>query len=63
MTTQSKIKVLVVDDHPVVSAGLCAIVGYHEDLELVGEAANGAEAIALFDSGAPRCHPGGFDVA
>jgi DNA-binding NarL/FixJ family response regulator len=53
MNTQSKIRVLVVDDHPVVSAGLCAIVGYHDDLELVGEAANAAEAMELFDSGAP----------
>ena len=48
MNTQPEIKVLVVDDHPVVRAGLCAIVGYQEDLELVGEAANAAEAIALF---------------
>ncbi|MEO8993601.1 MAG: response regulator transcription factor [Rhodanobacter sp.] len=45
---QPGIKVLVVDDHPVVRAGLCAIVGYQEDLELVGEAANAAEAITLF---------------
>jgi DNA-binding NarL/FixJ family response regulator len=48
MNVQAGIKVLVVDDHPVVRAGLCAIVGYQEDLELVGEAANAAEAIALF---------------
>ncbi|HTA64495.1 MAG TPA: response regulator transcription factor [Xanthomonadaceae bacterium] len=48
-----KIKVLVVDDHPVVRAGIGAIVGYQEDLELVGEAANGAEAIRMFDAGAP----------
>ena len=48
MNTQPEIKVLVVEDHPVVRAGLCAIVGYQEDLELVGEAANAAEAIALF---------------
>jgi DNA-binding NarL/FixJ family response regulator len=48
MNAQPEIKVLVVDDHPVVRAGLCAIVGYQEDLELVGEAANAAEAIELF---------------
>jgi DNA-binding NarL/FixJ family response regulator len=53
MNEQEKIRVLVVDDHPVVRAGLGAIVGYQEDLELVGEAANAAEAIILFDSGAP----------
>jgi DNA-binding NarL/FixJ family response regulator len=48
MSMQPKIKVLVVDDHPVVRAGLCSIVGYQEDLELVGEAASAAEAIELF---------------
>jgi DNA-binding NarL/FixJ family response regulator len=48
MNAQPEIKVLVVDDHPVVRAGLCAIVGYQEDLELVGEAANATEAIELF---------------
>lgn len=53
MNAQPKIRVLVVDDHPVVRAGLGAIVGYQEDLELVGEAASAAEAIALFESGAP----------
>jgi DNA-binding NarL/FixJ family response regulator len=53
MNVQTKIRVLVVDDHPVVRAGLGAIVGYQEDLELVGEAANAAEAITLFESGAP----------
>ena len=53
MNVRAKIKVLVVDDHPVVRAGLGAIVGYQEDLELVGKAANAAEAIVLFDSVAP----------
>lgn len=53
MSEQPKIKVLVVDDHPVVRAGLCAIVGYQEDLELAGEAASATEAIELFASCAP----------
>jgi DNA-binding NarL/FixJ family response regulator len=53
MNMQTKIRVLVIDDHPVVRAGLCAIVGYYDDLELVGEAASAAEAIELFDSRAP----------
>lgn len=53
MSNQRKIKVLVVDDHPVVRAGLGAIVSYQDDLELVGEAATAAEAIGLFKLGQP----------
>jgi two-component system NarL family response regulator len=53
MSAQPKIKVLVVDDHPVVRAGLCSIVSYQEDLELVGEAANAREAIELFELRTP----------
>src|SRR5688500_16324 len=53
MSIQPRIKVLVVDDHPVVRAGLSAIVRYQGDFEVVGEAASGSEAIELFESGAP----------
>jgi DNA-binding NarL/FixJ family response regulator len=48
-----KIKVLVVDDHPLARDGISAIVDYQYDLEVVGRAANAAEAIALFESLAP----------
>src|SRR5687768_17825814 len=53
MNAQSRIKVLVVDDHPVVREGLGAIVSYQDDFELVGEAANAAEAITLFNGHLP----------
>lgn len=53
MTALIAIKVLVVDDHPVVRAGLCAIVEYQEDLELVGQAATAAEAIDLYSASKP----------
>ena len=53
MNAEPRIRVLVVDDHPVVRAGIGAIVGYQEDFELVGAAATAAEAIGLFDSHAP----------
>ena len=43
----------MVDDHPVVRAGLSAVVRYQEDMQLVGEAANAAEAIGLFEAAAP----------
>jgi len=41
----SKIKVLVIDDHAMFRQGICALVGSYEDLEVVGEAENGREAI------------------
>ncbi len=39
------IRVLVVDDHAVVREGLRALIGGKQDMELVGEAANGEEAV------------------
>jgi two-component system, NarL family, response regulator LiaR len=39
------IRVLIVDDHSVVRRGLCAILESEPDIELVGEAADGAEAV------------------
>jgi DNA-binding NarL/FixJ family response regulator len=43
-----RIRVLVADDHPVVRAGLSAVITEQSDLELVAEAENGARAVALF---------------
>jgi DNA-binding NarL/FixJ family response regulator len=40
------IRVLVVDDHPVVRDGLCGVLTSASDIEIVGEAAHGAEAVA-----------------
>lgn len=39
------IRVLIVDDHPVVRAGLHAMLDTQDDLRVAGEAANGREAI------------------
>ena len=44
----TSIKVLIADDHPVVRLGLKTMIDYESDLELVGEASNGEEAIKLF---------------
>ena len=40
-----RISVLIVDDHAVVRRGLRAFLESEEDIEIVGEAANGAEAV------------------
>lgn len=39
---------LVVDDHPVVRAGLAAIIGTQRDMLVVGQAADGDEALVVF---------------
>ena len=41
------IRVLVADDQPLVRTGLATMVGATDDVVVVGEAANGAEAVAL----------------
>ncbi len=41
-----KIRVLIVDDHAVVRQGLRTFIDLQEDMEVVGEAANGLEAVA-----------------
>lgn len=43
-----KIKVLAVDDHPLLREGIAAVLNGEEDIELVAEAVNGQEAIKLF---------------
>lgn len=47
MTRDSLIRVLIVDDHPVVTRGLSAVIKAFDDLCLAGEASSGEEAIAL----------------
>jgi DNA-binding NarL/FixJ family response regulator len=48
-----RIRVLIADDHPVFLDGLHALVEAAPDLELVGEATTGVEAVDLAASGRP----------
>jgi DNA-binding NarL/FixJ family response regulator len=43
--TLKRIKVLVVDDHAVVREGICALLGLQKDMEVIGEAVDGRDAI------------------
>jgi DNA-binding NarL/FixJ family response regulator len=45
---KSPIRVLTVDDHPLLREGIAALVGAESDMELVAEASNGQEAIEKF---------------
>ena len=48
IVTDKSIRILTVDDHPVLRDGLSAIIEGQADMTLVGEAANGAEALEQF---------------
>src|SRR6267378_2569885 len=43
-----KVRVLVVDDHPLLREGIAAVLTGKSDLTIVGEAGDGAEAIEQF---------------
>ena len=47
MNTSQTIQVMLVDDHNVVRSGLATFLRAYDDLELVGEARNGLEAVHL----------------
>ena len=53
-TTTSPIRVLVVDDHAALREGVAAMCSREMDIEIVGEASNGEEAIAAFEALRPH---------
>jgi DNA-binding NarL/FixJ family response regulator len=53
MKSGPKIKILVADDHFVVRMGLTALVNTEPDLEVVGEAADGKQAVDGFEKHKP----------
>src|SRR5512145_650481 len=47
MVIENPIRVMIVDDHAMLRKGLAVFIMSYDDLKLVGEAANGEEALAL----------------
>lgn len=47
MTTQNRIRIVLVDDHAMLRKGLGVFLMSYSDLELVGEASNGKEGLTL----------------
>src|SRR5260221_322660 len=48
-----KIRVLIADDHVTVTAGLASIIGLQPDMMVIAEAANGREAVSLWQKHHP----------
>ena len=48
MTSSAKIRIVCIDDHPIVREGLASIIALQSDMEMAGEAESGAQGLALF---------------
>jgi DNA-binding NarL/FixJ family response regulator len=47
------IRILSVDDHPLLREGIAALIGIQSDMQLIGEASNGREALEQFRTHRP----------
>jgi DNA-binding NarL/FixJ family response regulator len=53
MSVQNQIRILCVDDHPVLREGIAAVISSETDMALVAEANNGREAVEQFRAHRP----------
>jgi DNA-binding NarL/FixJ family response regulator len=53
MSQNEKMKVMIVDDHPLMRVGIAAIVNARTDMTVVAQAGTGEQAIALFQKHKP----------
>jgi DNA-binding NarL/FixJ family response regulator len=48
LSGRQQIRILIVDDHPILREGVAAVLGCEDDMSIAGEAANGIEALEKF---------------
>ncbi|HEY2404317.1 MAG TPA: response regulator transcription factor [Steroidobacteraceae bacterium] len=53
MSTDNPIRIMAVDDHPLIRQGIVGLIAVHPDLSLVAEATNGRDAIQQFRAHRP----------
>jgi two-component system NarL family response regulator len=53
MANPAGIRIMIIDDHPVVRAGLASMLSTQPDIDVVGSASSGLEALALLETIAP----------
>jgi DNA-binding NarL/FixJ family response regulator len=53
MVVANKIRIFIVDDHPLLREGIAAVIERQDDMVLVGEATNGQEAVEGFRTHRP----------
>ena len=53
VTSDNPIRIMAVDDHPLIRQGIAGLISVHPDLSLVAEATNGRDAIQQFRAHRP----------
>ena len=48
MTSSARIRIVCIDDHPIVREGLASIIALQSDMEMAGGAESGTQGLALF---------------
>lgn len=53
MVKSDKIRIMIVDDHPLLREGVCAVIATQADLDMVAEAETGEQALVLYEAHRP----------